>query len=124
MVAHDLLRPDAEGRHHIGQRIVASGLAGAARPILEELRRETGETAAVWVRRGDHRLCLASAETDAELRASLSTGSLRPSACQRHCPASGRKVPVSSSATSSGKPHGFLGISVAAAFPNGSERTN
>lgn len=78
MVAHGLLRRDADGRHHIGQRFAASGLAGAAAPVLEELRRETGETAAVWVRRGDQRLCLASVETDAELRASLPVGSLLP----------------------------------------------
>jgi DNA-binding IclR family transcriptional regulator len=78
MVAHGLLRRDAEGRHHLGQRFASSRLADVATPVLEWLVRETGESAQLWVRRGDQRLCLASAESESELRAVLPPGSVLP----------------------------------------------
>jgi DNA-binding IclR family transcriptional regulator len=78
MVAHGLLRRDAEGRHHLGQRFASSRLADIAVPVLEWLLRETGESAQLWVRRGDQRLCLVSVESDAELRATLPAGAVLP----------------------------------------------
>ncbi|MEV0703220.1 helix-turn-helix domain-containing protein [Saccharopolyspora sp. NPDC050389] len=78
MVGHGLLLRDAEGRHHIGHRFASTALATAATPVLDELRDQTGETAQVWVRRGEFRLCLACAESPSELRASLPLGTLLP----------------------------------------------
>lgn len=82
MVRHGLLRRDAGGRHHIGRRFASSALAGASAPILEELRRVTGETAQLWVLRGEHRLCLVSAESEKELRAAVEVGTLLPLTAQ------------------------------------------
>ncbi|WP_216630692.1 IclR family transcriptional regulator [Nocardiopsis coralli] len=78
MVSHGLLRRDARGLHHPGQRLLSSGIASAAAPVLEELRAQTDESAQLWVRRGDHRLCLLSVESHAELRAALPAGTLLP----------------------------------------------
>jgi DNA-binding IclR family transcriptional regulator len=78
MVGHGLLLRDAEGRHHIGHRFASTALVAAATPVLNDLRDGTGETAQVWVRRGDSRLCLACAESPSELRASLPVGTLLP----------------------------------------------
>ena len=78
MVAHGLLRRDAEGRHHLGQRFASSRLADVATPVLEWLVRETGESAQLWVRRGDQRLCLVSVESESELRAVLPAGAVLP----------------------------------------------
>ncbi|MCX2729423.1 helix-turn-helix domain-containing protein [Saccharopolyspora sp. NFXS83] len=78
MVAHNLLRRDAEGRHHLGQRFASSQLADAATPVLEWLVQETGESAQLWVRRGDQRLCLVGAESESELRVFLPAGSALP----------------------------------------------
>ena len=74
MVKHDLLRRDAEGRHHPGQRFASSSLAAVAGPALDALSLASGETAQMWVRRGGDRLCLVSVESAAELRASLPVG--------------------------------------------------
>ncbi|MDR7304070.1 IclR family transcriptional regulator [Haloactinomyces albus] len=76
MVEHGLLRRDGDGRHHTGWRFASSALVAAAGPVMEDLRRETGESAQVWVRRGEQRLCLVSVESEAELRASLPVGSV------------------------------------------------
>ncbi|GAA0529131.1 IclR family transcriptional regulator [Saccharopolyspora subtropica] len=76
MVGHGLLRRDSDGRLHIGLRFASTALAAAATPVLADLSRRTGETAQVWVRRGEHRLCLACVESPSELRASLPVGTL------------------------------------------------
>ncbi len=78
MVEHGLLRRDTHGRHHPGWRFTSSTLVTTAGPVMEALRRDTGESAQVWVRRGEQRLCLVSVESDAELRASLPVGSVLP----------------------------------------------
>ena len=78
MVTHGLLRRGPDGRLRPGQRFESSSLVQAAGPVLEDLRRETGETAQLWVRRADQRLCLVSVESDAELRASVPVGTLLP----------------------------------------------
>ncbi|QGK72230.1 helix-turn-helix domain-containing protein [Allosaccharopolyspora coralli] len=56
MVEHGLLRRDSHG-HHPGWRFTSSTLVTVAYPVVEALRRETGESAQVWVRRGEQRLC-------------------------------------------------------------------
>jgi DNA-binding IclR family transcriptional regulator len=53
-------------------------LENAALPVLHELRDSTGETAQLWVRRGDERVCLLSADSRHELRATLPPGSRLP----------------------------------------------
>ena len=78
MVKLGLLHKDAEGRHHLGPRFASSALSAVAGPVLDELRRDTGETAQLWVRRGGDRLCLASIESTEELRASVPVGTLLP----------------------------------------------
>jgi DNA-binding IclR family transcriptional regulator len=78
MVTHGLLRRGSDGRLRPGQRFESSSLVAAAGPVLEDLRRETGETAQLWVRRADQRLCLVSAESESELRAFVPVGSFLP----------------------------------------------
>ncbi|RVU22977.1 MarR family transcriptional regulator [Streptomyces antnestii] len=71
MVQHGLLRRDSEGRHRPGTRFDTSALTGAARPVLEQLCRETSETAQLWMRRGDDRICLLTVDSQEELRATV-----------------------------------------------------
>ncbi|MEY8039011.1 IclR family transcriptional regulator [Saccharopolyspora cebuensis] len=78
MTKHGLLQRDADGRHHIGPRFASSALAVAAEPVLAEMRTRTGETAQLWVLRGEDRLCVASAESREELRAAVPVGTALP----------------------------------------------
>jgi DNA-binding IclR family transcriptional regulator len=78
MMTHGLLSRDDDGRLRLGHRFAVPYLEHVAGPILEDLQQQTGETAQIWVRRGDHRLCLASVESPAELRASVPVGTLLP----------------------------------------------
>lgn len=65
--AHGLARRDDAGRWALGIRLAAwgaaaagAGLVEAARPALERLRDQTGESAQLFVREGDRRVCVAS----------------------------------------------------------------
>ncbi len=78
LVAHGLLRRDSEGRYRLGPRFATSALTEMALPVLEDLRTRTGESAQLWVLRGDQRLCVASVDSREELRASLPVGALLP----------------------------------------------
>ncbi|GAA2806307.1 IclR family transcriptional regulator [Saccharopolyspora taberi] len=78
MVKHGLLMRDSAGQHHIGPRFASSALAASAAPVLEDMRARTGETAQLWVLRGDERLCVASAESEEELRAAVPVGTVLP----------------------------------------------
>ncbi len=78
MVKHGLLQRDADARHHLGPRFASSAVTVAAAAVLEELRAKTGETAQLWVRRGEDRLCVVCAESTEELRASLPVGTALP----------------------------------------------
>ncbi|MCU1344207.1 MAG: putative IclR family transcriptional regulator [Acidimicrobiia bacterium] len=79
---HGLLRRDGEGRFCLGYRLVGLGRAAAAaaplrdvaRPVLEELRAETGESVQLYVREGDRRVCVLSLESAAELRTIVPEG--------------------------------------------------
>lgn len=80
--AHGLLRRDDEGRFALGARLVAMGhaaldtfpLAEVAGPVLDELRRATGESVQVYVRDGDRRVCIAALESPHGLRTIVPVG--------------------------------------------------
>ena len=86
LVAHGLLRRDAEGRFALGPRVLALGqaaergwpIAAAAGPALTALRDETGESAQLYVRDGAHRVCVASLESPHGLRTIVETGASLP----------------------------------------------
>src|SRR5688500_17903919 len=78
MVDYVILRRTDTGTFRLGDRFVRSALENAGMPVLRELRDLTGETAQLWVRRGDERVCLLSADSQHELRAILPPGSRLP----------------------------------------------
>src|SRR5207244_494430 len=53
-------------------------LVEAARPVLDALRDETGESAQLFVRDGDSRLCVAASERPAGLRDTVPIGAVLP----------------------------------------------
>ena len=81
---HRLLARDADGRWRIGAR--AGELAGggadrlleAAGPVLARLRDVTGESAQLYRRQSDRRLCVAVAERGSGLRDTVPVGSALP----------------------------------------------
>ena len=78
MMAHGLLGRDADGRLRLGHRFAVPYLEHVAASVLTDLQQQTRETAQIWVRRGEHRLCLASVDSPEELRASVPVGTLLP----------------------------------------------
>ncbi|MFD4420584.1 IclR family transcriptional regulator [Agromyces sp. NPDC058484] len=78
LVEHGLLARDGENRFHAGPRFDTNRLALAARPILAELRDQTAESAQLWIRRGDVRVCQESADATQELRVTLPVGWVLP----------------------------------------------
>jgi DNA-binding IclR family transcriptional regulator len=84
--AHRLVGRDGAGRYRLGLRVLAwagavsaeFGLAGVARPVLEALRDETGESAQLFVRDGDSRLCVAASERPSGLRDTVPVGAVLP----------------------------------------------
>ncbi len=77
---HRLVARDSEGRFLLGPRIaVTNPLATAAGPILEALRDETGESAALFVRTGPNtRRCIAAADRASGLRDTVPVGAVLP----------------------------------------------
>jgi DNA-binding IclR family transcriptional regulator len=75
---HGLLQRDDGGRFALGPRLTGGDLAGLARPALEALRDRTGESAQLYVRRGDRRLCVASLESPHGLRTIVPVGASLP----------------------------------------------
>jgi DNA-binding IclR family transcriptional regulator len=83
---HGLVRRDNDGRFALGLGLVALGraaaaqlpLATAAGPALAALRDATGESAQLYVARGDHRVCIASLESPHGLRTIVPTGAVLP----------------------------------------------
>jgi DNA-binding IclR family transcriptional regulator len=77
---------EQEGRYRVGLTVLRwadVAIAGldvldAVRPILHELRDETGETAGFFVRQGAHRVCVAFAESRRPLGRRLTLGHLLP----------------------------------------------
>jgi DNA-binding IclR family transcriptional regulator len=78
MADYGFLRRAESGAFRLGDRFVRSSLENAGGPVLQDLRDRTNETAQLWVRRGDERVCLLSADSRHELRATLPSGSRLP----------------------------------------------
>jgi DNA-binding IclR family transcriptional regulator len=84
--AHDLVRRDGEGRFALGFGLAALGraavdsfpLGAVARPALEALRDETGESVQLYVRDGDRRVCVESLESPHGLRTIVPVGASLP----------------------------------------------
>ena len=84
--AHGLVRRDDAGRFALGARTIALGrsaeagwdLAAAARPVLARLRDETGESAQLFVRQAEFRVCVVSLESPHGLRTIVETGAALP----------------------------------------------
>lgn len=81
LVHHRLVARDVQGRFILGSRLVelasAAGedrLIAAAGPVLLQLRDATGESAQVFRRQGDFRVCVASAERPVGLRDTIPVG--------------------------------------------------
>ena len=78
---HRLVARDLQGRFVLGPRLAepaaAAGedrLLAAAGPVLAALRDHTGESAQLYRRQGDHRICVAAAERPVGLRDSIPVG--------------------------------------------------
>jgi DNA-binding IclR family transcriptional regulator len=76
--AHGFVDRDSEGRFVLGPRLVGSDLVTAAAPALAALRDRTGESAQLYVRRGDERVCVLAAESPHSLRTIVPVGSVLP----------------------------------------------
>ncbi|MDQ6910774.1 MAG: IclR family transcriptional regulator [Actinomycetota bacterium] len=75
---HRLLERTDNGRFTLGPRLQGGGFVDAARPALEQLRDQTGESVQLYVRRADRRLCIASLESPHGLRTIVPVGALLP----------------------------------------------
>jgi DNA-binding IclR family transcriptional regulator len=82
---HRLLTRDSQGRFILGPRITelaaAAGedrLLAVAQPVLIHLRDLTGESAQLYRRQGDSRICVAAAERAAGLRDTVPVGTALP----------------------------------------------
>jgi DNA-binding IclR family transcriptional regulator len=81
---HGVLARDGDGRFVLGRRLAAwgaitgSGLPDAARPVLARLCEETGESAQLYVREGDDRVCVAVHERPSGLRDTVPLGAVLP----------------------------------------------
>jgi DNA-binding IclR family transcriptional regulator len=74
-----------DGRYVLGMRLLGWGnraagvsLVGRALPVLEGLRDESGESTQLYVREGEHRVCVASVERVTGLRDSVPVGAVMP----------------------------------------------
>src|SRR6185369_14784097 len=84
--AHRLLRREPDGRFRLGPRLtelaVRAGwgldLAGLAGPVLAQLHEQTGESAQLYLRSGDRRLCAAACDAGSGLYYSVPVGALLP----------------------------------------------
>jgi DNA-binding IclR family transcriptional regulator len=81
---HRLLIRDAQGRWRPGPRLAEFANAApdvlltAAAPVLAALRDQTGESAQLYLRRADERLCVAAAERSSGLRDTVPIGAALP----------------------------------------------
>jgi DNA-binding IclR family transcriptional regulator len=85
--AHGLVGRDERGRFRLGVRLAAWGRSAVSlsttmleqsADVLAELRDETGESAQLYVRDGDFRVCVAAAERPAGLRDTVPVGARLP----------------------------------------------
>ncbi len=82
---HRLVARDIQGRFVLGPRLgelaASAGedrLLAAAVPVLAMLRDETGESAQLFRRQGQHRICVAASERPAGLRDTVPVGATLP----------------------------------------------
>src|SRR5262245_25703783 len=84
---HGLVGRDEQGRFRLGVRLAAWGRRAAAPAsellehagaVLADLQDETGESAQLYLRDGDHRVCVAAAERPAGLRDTVPVGAQLP----------------------------------------------
>jgi DNA-binding IclR family transcriptional regulator len=83
---HALVVRDRGGRFRLGGRLVGWGAAAGAslalvepaRAVLERLSADTGESAQLYVREGDQRVCVATHERRTGLRDTVALGALMP----------------------------------------------
>lgn len=81
---HRLVTRDAEGRFRLGPRVVELAAAlpdpviAAAEPVLAWVRDESGESAQLYRREGNDRVCVAVAERSSGLRTTVPVGSRLP----------------------------------------------
>jgi DNA-binding IclR family transcriptional regulator len=83
---HALVVRDAEGRFRLGARLVgwgasagaAPGLVEPARAVLQRLSADTEESAQLFVREGDQRVCVAMHERASGLRDTVPLGAVLP----------------------------------------------
>jgi DNA-binding IclR family transcriptional regulator len=81
---HRLLIRDAQGRWRPGPRLAEFANAApdvlltAAAPVLAALRDQTGESAQLYLRRADERVCVAAAERSSGLRDTVPVGAALP----------------------------------------------
>jgi len=81
-----LLVRDGDGRFRLGARLVGWGAAAGAalalvepaRAVLQRLSLETGESAQLYVREGDQRVCVATHERPTGLRDTVAVGAVMP----------------------------------------------
>lgn len=86
MEAHGVVRRDSEGRFALGGRLIELGrtagaglpLREAAHPVLAQLVARTGESAQLYVRDGDNRVCIDAIESPHGLRTIVSIGAVLP----------------------------------------------
>src|SRR5215472_2520014 len=86
--AHRLVARDTSGAFRLGPRLTELAavagpeldLASVAGPVLDWLHRETGESVQLYVRSGEHRLCIAARDAGTGLRDSVPVGALLPMA--------------------------------------------
>jgi DNA-binding IclR family transcriptional regulator len=83
---HGLVVRDGDGRFRLGARLVGWGAAAGAalalvepaRGILQRLSAETGESAQLYVREGDQRVCVVTYERPTGLRDTVPLGAVMP----------------------------------------------
>lgn len=86
LAVHGLLRRTDDGGFALGWRLVVlgraaesgHGLVELAGPVLDALRDETGESAQLYVRDGDQRVCVAVSESPHGLRTIVGVGAALP----------------------------------------------
>src|SRR5580692_1925423 len=84
--AHRLVARDPAGSFRLGPRLTELAavagpeldLASVAGPVLDRLHQATSESVQLYVRSGDHRLCIAARDASTGLRDSVAVGALLP----------------------------------------------
>jgi DNA-binding IclR family transcriptional regulator len=83
---HGLVARDGDGRFRLGARLVGWGAAAGAalalvepaRAVLQRLSVDTGESAQLYVREGDQRVCVVTHERPTGLRDTVPLGAVMP----------------------------------------------